>query len=313
MSRMAVRNGRSSRMLETRPLLIFKTIVDVGSFTRAGLRLGLSQPAISQHIRALEREVGTPLLVRLGKSARPTPQGEILLHYARHVLGKIEEVERVLAGAADGRTGVLRIGAGGAACQHLLPGVLREFRSRFPKVDLHVRSGYTQLTLGRVLDGDLDVGLVTLPLRAPQVRVTQVGRDELVVIVPPDHPWAARRRVPPSELAGHPLVLYERQSRATDLMMRALLEEGVFPRVTMEIDQMEAVKEMVRLGLGLAVVPEWVARRAVTTGTLRAVSLGKAGLWRARGLPCLEQQLTSHGPRAFVRLCTEHLPRALAA
>ena len=300
-------------MLETRPLLIFKTIAEVGSFTRAGVRLGLSQPAISQHIRALEREVGVPVLVRLGKSARPTPQGEILLHYARHVLGKIEEVERALAEAADGRTGVLRIGAGGAACQHLLPGVLREFRSRFPKVDLHVRSGYTQLTLGRVLDGDLDVGLVTLPLRAPQVRVTEVGRDELVVIVPPQHPWAARRRVPAGELAGKPLVLYERQSQATDLIMRALLEQGVFPRITMEIDQMDAVKEMVRLGLGLAVVPEWAVRREVGAGALHAVSLGKAGLWRAWGLACLEQLLPSPSLRAFVRLCTEHLPRALAA
>src|SRR5947199_242211 len=230
MLRVAVRNGRSSRMLETRPPLTFQTSVDVGSFTRAGVRLGLSQPAISQHIRALEREVGAPLLVRLGKSAKPTPQGEMLLHYARHVLGKIEEVERLLAEAADGRTGVLRIGAGGAACQHLLPGVLREFRSRFPKVDLHVRSGYTQLTLGRVLDGDLDVGLVTLPLRAPQVRVTEVGRDELVVIVPPQQPWAARRRVPAGEVAGKPLVLYERQSQATHRHMRVLLQQGDSPR-----------------------------------------------------------------------------------
>ena len=76
---------------------------------------------------------------------------------------------------------------------------------------------------------------------------------------------------------------------------------------------MDAVKEMVRLGLGLAVVPEWAVRREVTTGTLRAVSLGKAGLWRAWGLACLEQQLPSPALRAFVRLCTEHLPRALAA
>ena len=95
--------------------------------------------------------------------------------------------------------------------------------------------------------------------------------------------------------------------------MRALLEEGVFPRVTMEIDQMEAVKEMVRLGLGLAVVPEWAVRREVTAGTLRAVSLGKAGLWRAWGLASLEQALPSPALRAFVRLCSEHLPRALAA
>lgn len=300
-------------MLETRQLLIFKTIVEVGSFTRAGVRLGLSQPAISQHVRALEEAAGLPLLVRLGKSARPTPVGEVLLQYARHVLGKVEEAERALVDAGEGRAGVLRIGAGGAACQHLLPAVLREFRSRFPKVDLHIRSGHTELTLGRVLAGDIDLGLVTLPLRAPQVRVTEVGRDELVVIVPPDHPWAAKRRVPAAELAGKPLVLYERQSQATDLIMRALLEEGVFPRVTMEIDHLEAVKEMVRAGFGLAIVPEWAVRRESAAGALGTVSLGKTGLWRTWGLACLDQALPSPALRALVRLCVERLPRALAA
>ena len=299
--------------LETRQLLIFKTIVEVGSFTRAGVRLGLSQSAISQHVRALEEAAGLPLLVRLGKSARPTPAGEVLLQYARHVLGKIEEAERALVDAGEGRAGVLRIGAGGAACQHLLPAVLREFRSRFPKVDLHIRSGHTELTLGRLLAGDIDLGLVTLPLRAPQVRVTEIGRDELVMIVPPDDPWAAKRRVAAAELAGKPLVLYERQSQATDLIMRTLLAEGVFPRVTMEIDHLEAVKEMVRAGFGLAIVPEWAVRREIATGALGTVSLGKTGLWRTWGLACLDQALPSPTLRALVRLCLERLPRALAA
>lgn len=300
-------------MLETKQLLIFKTIVEVGSFTRAGRRLGLSQPAISQHVRALERHLGLPLLLRLGKSARPTPAGEVLLQYARQVLGRIEEAERVLAEASGGQAGVLRLGAGGAACHHLLPPVLREFRSRFPKVDLQITSGHTARTLGRLLEGDIDLGLVTLPVRADKVRVTELGRDELVVIVPTDHAWAARRRVAAGELAGQPLVLYERQSHATDLIMRALLEAGVFPRVAMEIDHLEAVKEMVRAGLGLAVVPEWAIRGEVAAGTLKAISLGKTGLWRACGLVTLEQTSPPLPLRALMRLCLERLPRALAA
>lgn len=300
-------------MLETKQLLIFKTIVEVGSFTRAGLRLGLSQPAISQHVRALERHAGLPLLVRLGKSVRPTPAGEVLLQYARQVLGRIEEAERVLAEEAGGHAGVLRLGAGGAACHHLLPPLLREFRSRFPRVDLQIASGHTALTLGRLLAGDLDLGLVTLPVRADKVRVTGVGRDELVVIVPPDHAWASRRRVSTGELAGQPLVLYERQSHATDLIMRALLEGGVFPRVAMEIDHLEAVKEMVRAGLGLAVVPEWAVRSEVAAGALHALSLGKTGLWRACGLATLGQVSPTLPLRALIRLCVERLPPALAA
>ena len=300
-------------MLETKQLLIFRTIVEVGSFTRAGVRLGLSQPAISQQIQALERRAGVPLLLRLGRSARPTPAGEVLLQYARQVLGKIEEAERVLAEEGGGRAGVLRLGAGGAACQHLLPAVLREFRSRFPKVDLHITSGHTDLTLNRLRTGDIDLGLVTLPVRVDKVRVTEVGRDELVLVLPPEHPWAAKRRVAAAELAGQPLVLYERQSRATDLILRALLAEGVFPRVAMEIDHLEAVKEMVRAGLGLSVLPEWAVRDEAAAGALRALPLGKAGLWRTWGLVTLVQAAPTLPLRVLMRLCVERLPRALAA
>src|SRR5688572_11421649 len=264
----------AAAMLETKQLKIFKTIVEVGSFTRAGARLNLSQPAISQHIRALEEHLGVPVLLRVGKRARPTPAGEVLLHCAEQVLDKIEDAERLLAEQGVGGGGVVRIGGGDAVCQHLLPTVMKEFLSQFPRVHLHVSSSHTGATLARVLGGELDLGLVTMPVETDRIRVTEVGRDELVAIVPPDHAWAERRRVQASDFADEPLVLYNRESRMTNVLLRFLLEEGVFPRVRAEVDQVAVVKELVRLGVGVAVLPAWAVRPEVENGVLRALSVG---------------------------------------
>lgn len=303
----------AAAMLETKQLKIFKTIVEVGSFTRAGARLNLSQPAISQHIRALEEHLGVPVLLRVGKRARPTPAGEVLLHCAEQVLDKIEDAERLLAEQGVGGGGMVRIGGADAACQHLLPPVLKEFLGQFPRVHLQLASGHTSTTLAQVLAGELDLGLVTLPVETDRIRVTEIGRDELVAVVRPDHAWAERRRVQAADFADEPLILYERESRMTETLLRFLLEEGVFPRVTAEVDQVAVVKEMVRLGLGIAVLPAWAVRSEVEGGTLHALAVGTQSLSRAWCLAALDNGAQPAALKALVRLCVEHLPRLLTA
>lgn len=301
----------AAAMLETKQLKIFKTIVEVGSFTRAGARLNLSQPAISQHIRALEEHLGVPVLLRVGKRARPTPAGEVLLHCAEQVLDKIEDAERLLAEQGVGGGGVIRIGGGDAVCQHLLPPVMKEFLAQFPRVHLHLSSSHGNATVARVLGGELDLGLVTLPVETDRIRVTEVGRDELVAIVRPDHAWAERRRVQASDFVDEPLVLYNRESRLTDVLLRFLLEEGVFPRVTTEVDQVVVVKELVRLGVGVAVLPAWAVRSEVESGMLRALPVGAQGLTRSWCLAALDNGAQPAALKAIVRLCVDQLPRLL--
>ena len=303
----------AAAMLETKQLKIFKTIVEVGSFTRAGARLNLSQPAISQHIRALEEHLGVPVLLRVGKRARPTPAGEVLLHCAEQVLDKIEDAERLLAEQGMGGGGVVRIGGGDATCQHLLPPVLKEFLAAFPRVHVQLTSGHTSDTLGRVLGGELDLGLVTLPVETDRIRVTEVGRDELVAIARPGDPWAERRRVQAADFAEQPIVLYDRESRMTEILLQFLLEEGVFPRVTMEVDNVAVVKELVRLGIGVAVLPAWAVRAEVERGELRAIPVGAQGLTRAWCLAALDNGAQPAALKALVRLCVDHLPRLLTA
>ncbi len=299
-------------MFETKQLKIFKTIVEVGSFTGAGEALGLSQPAISQHVRALEETAGVPLLVRVGKVTRPTPAGDVLLHCARQVLERVEGAGRTLSEHARGRAGVVRIGTPEVPCNYLLPPVLIELKRRFPKVDARVISGHTAVTLARLTGGELDLALLPLPADTAKLRVIDAGGDELVAILPPAHPWAGLPWVVAREFENQPLVLYDRASQITDLTLGFLLDEGVFPRIAVEIDHIEALKALVRGGLGVAVVPWWSARRELEVEALAAVRLGPTGLTRSWGLVYPESQQLPASVRALVGLFATALPPLFA-
>jgi DNA-binding transcriptional LysR family regulator len=297
--------------IDAKLLRTFVTIVDLRSFTRAGRRLGLSQSAISQQIGAQEKQLGVKLLVRAGKGVRPSAAGEILLQYARQILQKVDEAQRVLTAYDATGSGVLRIGAGGAACEHLLPAVLKEFNAQFPRVELRVESGRSRLTTERLLDGTLDVGMLTMPLTEPKLRLFELARDELVLIAAPGHEWAAQRRIEPADLAERPLLVYERRSSTFQIIERMLLEAGVFPRMVMEMDHLGAVAAMVRAGLGLAIVPRWAVLGDVNAGRLLALSIGRNGLHRAWALALRAEDHQPQTQRAFVRLCLERLPPVL--
>jgi DNA-binding transcriptional LysR family regulator len=299
--------------LDAKLLRTFVTIVDLRSFTRAGRRLGLSQSAISQQIGAQERLLGVKLLVRDGKGVRPTAPGEILLQYARQILDKVDEAQRILSSYEATGSGVLRIGAGGAACEHLLPSVLQSFHQSFPRLELRVLSGPSRLSIERLVGGDLDVGMLTLPVAETKLRLFELGRDELVVIASPSHPWATRRRIEPRELADQPLLVYERRSSTFHIVERMLLEAGVFPRIVMEMDHLGAVSSMVKAGLGVAVVPSWAVANDVTAARLIGLSIGPSGLYRAWGLAVRAENHQPQTLRAFVRLCLERLPALLTA
>src|SRR5262249_18942545 len=292
-------------MVETKQLRIFKTIVDVGSFTAAGEHLRLSQPAISQQVRALEAELGVPLLVRTGRTTRPTPAGEVLLQCARQVLDKLEEVQRVLAEHGSGRAGVVRIGTPEPASNYLLPPVLAELKHRLPKVDVRVVSGHPPVSLARLHAGDVDIALLPGPVEGDRLRITDVGSDELITIVPPGHAWADRRRVTAGDFANEPLILYDRESPITVRTLAFLLDEGVFPRIAVEIDHLEALKDLVRAGVGVGVVPRWSALRELAAGALFAVGFAGGRMARTWSLVHVDGHGQARTTRTFMQLCSE--------
>lgn len=299
-------------MIETKQLRIFRTIVEVGSFTGAADRLGMSQPAISQQIRSLEEELGVPLMLRTARSLQITPAGDMLLHCARQVLDKIEETRRRVEDHARGRAGLVRVGTPEPPCNYLLPEVLVELKRRFPRIDVRVVSHHTAETLSRLVAGELDVALLPLPVEAGKLRVVEVGRDELVALVPPDHAWTHLPYVTARDFDKESLLVYDRASQITDLTLGFLLADGMFPRIAAEVDHLEALKELAQRRLGIAVVPAWSARRELEAGLLAPVRLGPTGLTRAWGVLHADLQPTSATLRALVQLFAEALPPLFA-
>jgi len=299
--------------METKHLRTLVTIVDLSSFTRAGVKLGLSQSAISQQIGALERQLGVRLLRRTGSGARPTAAGELLVDHARQILARVDAARRLVSEFDSSSGGVLRVGAGGAVCHHLLPDVLAALRESFPRLELHVRSGHTDLTLERLLGGEIDVGVLTMPVAHAKLRLVELGSDELVAIVARSHPLATRAQVVAADLANEPLLICERRSRTFQLVERVLLEAGAFPRVAMEIDHQEAVTKMVARGLGIAVVPRWAIGAEIESGEVTAIPIGACGLSRSWAVGFLEESRPRQALRAFVKLCVDRIPKVLEA
>jgi DNA-binding transcriptional LysR family regulator len=254
----------------------FAAVARLGSFTRAAADLNLSQPAVTQHIASLEAEFESRLFDRKGRTVSLTPAGEKLLACQRKVGGALAELRHELAAIRGGTTGRLAVGAGLTICIFTLPALLAAFREQYPHVDLHVRSGRTPEILRMVLEEQVDLGLVTSPVRHRSVETIPLYRDRMLVIARPDHPLAHRGpEIDPAALGACRLILFERGSGFRTYLEEVFESRGVLLRPDMELDSIEAIKEMVQAGLGISVVPEMAVVRELAAGTL--VSLTLAG------------------------------------
>jgi DNA-binding transcriptional LysR family regulator len=258
-------------------------IARLQSFSRAAESLHLSQPAVSLHVRQLEEALGLPLLERIGKRAEPTRAGTLLLERGGRALDALEAAAasvHALRGVVAGR---VRVGTGATASIYLLPPILRRLRVRYPEIELVIVTGNTPEIAKAVAENALDVGLVTLPVRPRQLVVTPFYTDRLVAIAPPKKRWSgrgargrrgrSRRALTPADLAGEPLILYERGGTIRQVIEGWFKRGRVTPRVAMELGNGEAIKELVSAGLGPSIT-SWVSVRAeARAGTLRVLPL----------------------------------------
>lgn len=243
-----------------------------GSFSRAAAELGLTQPAVSMQVRQLETQLGLPLLERVGKRALPTRAGEVLLAHAARALLELEAgVERVqqLRGVVAGR---IRLGTSASISIYLLPPLLRRFRTRYPETELVVVTGNAPEIVRAIVANDLDLGVVSLPIRSRELAVSPFYRDDLVAIAPPRPGWR-RRVVRPADLAGEPLILFERGATLRRVIDQWFHRGGVAPEQVMEMGNTEAIKKLVQAGLGVSVTSWFAAKSEARSGALIAIRL----------------------------------------
>jgi DNA-binding transcriptional LysR family regulator len=249
------------RGLKLDHLQTFHHVVELGSFSAAAERLGLTQPAVSLQVRQLERQLGVQLIERIAKRATPTAAGLALLEHIRRIGTAVDDAVEAMAEHARGTTGRVRLGTGATACIYLLPPTLRALRAKFPGLGIVVTTGSSQAIIKAVEDNTIDVALVTGPVSGRSLDVTPVMRDEFVaVFATGDAP--ARTAMTAEMMNRRPLVLYEPASNTRRLIDHWFQRAERSPAPVMELGSVDAIKEMVAAGLGCSILPRMAVAAA---------------------------------------------------
>jgi LysR family transcriptional regulator, transcriptional activator of the cysJI operon len=269
--------------LENFRLRVFRAVADEMSFRKAAEVLHLSQPAVSQHIHALEEEAGVQLFDRArgeghGSQISLTEAGRVLLGYANTAAETMVEARRALAALNHEVVGELRLGASTTVAQYVLPRILGAFLRQYPQVKLSLVSGNTERIVESVAGKKVALGIIEGPAMRRDVKTERMVKDEMVLIVSPNHTLALRKGavITPAELAKLPLLLRERGSGSRRVVERALKKVGIPLRslgVAMELDSTEAIISGVEAELGVGFVSRWAVGKVLRLGAVRVVAV----------------------------------------
>jgi LysR family transcriptional regulator for metE and metH len=294
--------------LEVRHLDLVRVVAESGGLSRATSVLNLTQSALSRQLASLEESLGTRLFLRTGRRMLLTPAGKRLLESAGGVIETLRRTEEEIRRLSADGAGLLRLATECYTCYHWLPSLFREFSSRHPRVELRILAEATHEPVSALLEGRIDLAVLSTPVDDRRLRHAPLFRDELVAVLPPGHRLASRAFLKAEDFAGENLVLYVPPENST-LIQEVMLPAGVSPAHVTQIQLTEAIVEMVRAGLGVSLLARWAIAPQLEAGSLRAVRVTRRGLrrhWQATTLratqrpPYLEEfiRLLSRGSGA---------------
>ncbi len=270
-------------------LRTFAAIAETLNFTKASEKLNLTQSAVSHQIKALEEELRVPLFVRGKRGVILTDAGKTALGYALQILDSAEEMREKVAGREKSLAGRVRVAAATQALVYLFAPLFEEFMDTRENVELVFRTTVsTEQTVEDILNGVADVGFASLAVYSPNLQVTELFYDELLLIVGKKHRFAGRAKISAQDLAKERWILFERGAsirRATDDFFKKIKIE---PETALESNDTYFVKLMIERGLGVALLPSWAVREEVEKGSLAQIRIGKHDLRRTVAMVSLK-------------------------
>ena len=291
--------------MELWQLEVFMAVSEQRSFSRAGQKLGRTQPAISSAVKQLEEELNERLFDRMGKSVRLTSAGELLSDYARRLLRLRNEAVTAVGELRGLGRGTLSLGANETTCLYLLPEVLAAFMKACPQIQIDIQRAITRSITEKVIDGSLDFGIVTLPMSDPRLETITIHHDEMALIVGPSHSLASRKTVRMKQLEDEPFILHKIGTTTRERLVKHFINGGVKIKVTMELASIETIKRFVSIGMGISIVPRLCIAKDIEEGSLRALRIRDASFKRKLGLIYNKGRHQSQAARAFLALMTE--------
>ena len=289
-------------------LKTFCDLIETGSLSRAAKQNRVTQSAVSQQLRALEERYGKRLVDRAPRlGAKPTEAGLAFYRELRPLLEQLDALERRLRERADVVSGHVRIATVYSVGLHTLPPVMKKSLSAYPALELRLEYRRTDQVYEACLDGEVDLGIVALPSKRPQLEVVSLGADELVLAVAPDHRLARKKRPAIADLEGEAFIAFERDIPTRKLVDRLLRRAGTGVRTVMELDNIETIKRTVEAGIGISLLPSPALASEVRARTLAARKLAESPILRPIGVIYRKNRELSRGTRAFLELLTGEL------
>jgi DNA-binding transcriptional LysR family regulator len=249
----------------------------------------------------LEQEYGDKLLDRSGKSVRLTPAGRVLFSYSERLLRMRDE--SLLAVADQGATprGTLLIGANEATCLYVLPEVFAEYCRLYPGVQISIYRNFSYKIVEKLENGSVEVGILTLPIQSPSLKIQPIFRDKLMVMVSPKNPLAKQKTVSVAELVKHPL-LFPKTGHTRRLLDKLFRPHGHDVQVRMELPSIGMIKSFVAADLGVSLISAAFARDEVEAGRVKLIDLEDVELYRELGLAYRRDRTLSVATTAFISL-----------
>jgi DNA-binding transcriptional LysR family regulator len=252
----------------------FWWIAQTGSFNRAAERLYLTQPSVTARIQSLEKSLGQQLFERRPRGVRLTDAGRVLLPHAERILQDVRRARQAISDLQSATGGTLSLGSALTVSTYTLPEMLQQFKSKYPAVEIAVRTGRSNQIQQLVLEDVVTLGLVHTPLAPhPDIQWITLFDEPIVLVVHPSHPLAREHRISPKQVASEAMITPDRHSGYWSLVERFWASQGLTPRIAMELDSIEATKRMVMSNLGVALLPLATVAQELDMGILRLVPM----------------------------------------
>lgn len=271
-------------MLNLDSLRVFLTVAEHGSFSEAGRRLHLTQPAISQSVQGLEKQLGIQLFTRQGRAVQLTEAGQVLVPMARELLTLTQRVEQTMLSLHGEVVGEMVVGCSTASGKYLLPGLIARFRHEYPQARINVLVTSRDSVIHKLLSGEAALGVSSKMIEHYDLEYQDFFQDDVILVVPANHRWAHYRKIYPDDLLDEPIILREEASGTREVLRDGLLQCDISPdmlNVAMVLGNAEAIGMAVEEGLGVAFISRLAAARGIELGRLVEVQIEGMKLTRS--------------------------------
>lgn len=295
-------------------LKTFLEVCQQGSFSRAAEKLRVTQPAISAQIRSLEKEVGATLFDRKCGKVSTTAAGRVFEPFAEHCLQCYSHIVMTVADLHKSPRGTISISANETTCLYVFPKIFAQFKKQCPRVGLGIVRAERGRTLEAVLKRQVDFGVISLPLKDPRINISLVHKDELVLVVQPNHPLAQRKTIKVEDLVQYPMLLPQ-QGRQREQIDGIFQMHDFQPKLAMEVDSGELLKRLIVAGLGVGFLPRINVVEDEKAKQLATVRIEGIRLARDLALIYHKENMLTRAAQTFLEIATmeNHTSGSLAA